>query len=114
MTDNAIRISPAATFWVVLSSLALIALLVFSEILVPFVAGFVLAYLFHPIADWMGRLGVHRHAAAFAIIAVVLLAIAIILALIVPPIVDQLSQLIQDLPGYYDRARNYLTRHYGH
>jgi predicted PurR-regulated permease PerM len=113
MTDNTVRISPAATFWVVLSSLALIALLVFSDILLPFVAGFILAYLFHPIADWMGRVGVHRNAAAFAIIAVVLLAIAIILALIVPPIVDQLSQLIQDLPGYYDRARNYLTRHYG-
>jgi predicted PurR-regulated permease PerM len=114
MTDSTVRLSPQALFWVILTALALIALLVFSDILLPFVAGFVLAYLFHPLANWMSRAGVPRGVAALAIIAFLLFAIGIVLALIVPPIADQLAQLVQELPSYYERARNYLTQHYGH
>ncbi len=114
MTDNTVRLSPAATFWVILSALTLIALLVFSDILLPFVAGFVLAYLFHPIANLLCRAGLPRGVAAFTIIAILLLAIAAFLALIVPPIADQVSQLIQDFPGYYEKARAYINHHYGH
>ena len=106
MTDNTVRLSPAATFWVILSALTLIALLVFSDILLPFVAGFVLAYLFHPIANLLCRAGLPRGVAAFTIIAILLLAIAAFLALIVPPIADQVSELIQDFPA--------ITRRHGH
>lgn len=113
MSDDTIRLSPHATFWVLFFALALMAFLVFSEILLPFVAGFVLAYLFHPIVNRMCRAGVHRGAAAFTIIAGLSLAIAIILALIVPPILKELGQLVQDLPAYYQRGRAYLESHFG-
>ncbi len=113
MNDSTVRLSPAATFWVIFCALALMALLVFSQILLPFAAGFILAYLFHPIANRLRRAGVSRGAAAFAIIAMLILVVAIILALIVPPLFDQLSQLIQALPSWYDRARGYLLQHYG-
>jgi predicted PurR-regulated permease PerM len=114
MNDNPIRLSPSATFWLLSLALALLALLVFEAILLPFAAGFVLAYLFHPIVDRLNRIGVGRGAAAFAIIAVLALAVAIILALIVPPVLDQLSQLIDQLPGYYAKARAYVIQHYAH
>jgi predicted PurR-regulated permease PerM len=113
MNDSTIRLSPTATFWVLVFSLALLAFLLFSDILLPFVAGFVLAYLFHPIVNRMNRIGVHRGAAAFAIIAVLAIVIAIIFALIVPPLVDQTGQVIQQLPDYIQRARTYLEEHYG-
>ncbi len=114
MTDSTVRLSPAATFWVIFFSLALMALLLFSEILLPFAAGFVLAYLFHPIVDRMRRVGIPRGAAAFTIIVAVAVAIATILTLIVPPLIDQLGRFIEDLPGHYQHARTYLLENYGH
>ncbi len=114
MTDSTIRLSPNATFWVLFLSAALVAFLVFADILLPFVAGFVLAYLFNPIVDRLGRIGLSRGASAFAIIAVVALIAAIVLALIVPPVLDQLGQLIGALPRYYQEARTYLLNNYGH
>ncbi len=114
MNDTSIRLSPGAAFWVIFSALALMALMVFSGVLLPFAAGFVLAYLFHPFANRMCRAGIPRGAAAFAIVSVSIVALAIVFALIVPPLVDQLGQLIQKLPRWYEGTRNYLTQHYGH
>jgi predicted PurR-regulated permease PerM len=114
MTDNVTRLSPHAAFWVLFFSLALMALLLFAEILLPFVAGFVLAYLFHPVVNRMHRVGISRGFAAFAIIAFLTLAIAAIVALILPPLIDQLGELIRDLPGYIQRGRAYLEENYGH
>ncbi len=113
MNDSTFRLSPNATFWVLFFSLLLIALLVFYEILLPFAAGFVLAYLFQPFVDRMNRWGLDRGAAAFIIIAAAALIIALIVALIVPPLVDELAQLIQEAPRYYQEARTYILQHYG-
>jgi predicted PurR-regulated permease PerM len=114
MKDNTSRLPPAAAFWAIFALLALAVLWLFSEILLPFAAGFVLAYLFHPAADWLSRLGLPRGAAAFAIIVAVGALIVTILALIAPPLVNQIGQLIDDLPGYYRSASSYLMKHYGH
>ncbi len=114
MTDSTIRLSPNATFWVLFLCGSLVALLVFADILLPFVAGFVLAYLFNPIVDRLGRIGLSRGVSAFAIIAVVALVFAIVLALILPPVIEQFGQLIEALPRYYQEARTYLLRNYGH
>jgi len=113
MTDSTFRLSPNATFWVLFVSLSLVALLVFYEILLPFAAGFVLAYLFQPFVERMNRWGLDRGVAAFIIIAVVALIIAIIAALIVPPVIDELVQLIQAMPRYYQEARTYILDNYG-
>ncbi len=115
MTDDstAFRLSPHATFWVLFCALSLAALLVFSEILLPFAAGFVLAYLFQPFVGRMNRWGLNRGLAAFIIIAAVALVIALIVALIVPPVIEELAQLIQAMPGYYQDARAYILQHYG-
>ena len=113
MSDSTIRLSPNATFWVLFFSLSLIGLLVFSEILLPFVAGFVLAYLFKPFVERMSRWGINRGVAALIVIATVALTIALIVALIVPPVVSQLAQLVQDAPRYYREAQSYIFQHYG-
>lgn len=113
MSDSTIRLSPNATFWVLFFSLSLIGLLVFSEILLPFVAGFVLAYLFKPFVERLSRWGINRGVAALIVIATVALTIALIVALIVPPVVSQLAQLVQDAPRYYREAQSYIFQHYG-
>jgi predicted PurR-regulated permease PerM len=112
MTDSTVRLSPHATFWVLFFSIALMVLLLLSEILLPFVVGFVFAYLFHPIVNRMARVGVGRGAAAFVIVAILILLIAVVLSLIVPPLLDQLGQLIKELPTYMQQARAYIEEHF--
>ncbi len=114
MNGSIFRLPAAFVFWAVLSALALIAIMLFSGILLPFVAGFVLAYLFHPIVRGLGRAGIPRGAAAFVIVSALIVAAAAFFALIAPPIFDQLTQLIENLPIWYERAQSYLVEHYGH
>lgn len=114
MNATPFRLSPAARFWVIFSALALAALVLFSPILLPFASGFVLAYLFHPIANRMCRAGLPRGLAAFLIVALLIVVLAAILALIAPPVFDQLGQLLKALPGWYERSRGYIVHHYGH
>jgi predicted PurR-regulated permease PerM len=87
---------------------------VFSGVLLPFAAGFVLAYLFQPLARRLCRAGVPRGAAAFLVVSALIVALAVIFALILPPLIDQLGQLVRELPRLYQRARAWLVQHYGH
>jgi predicted PurR-regulated permease PerM len=87
-------------------SIALVALIVFlwllSPILLPFIAGLVLAYFLDPVADALERLGLPRLAATLVILLsaiVVLLSGVFILA---PLLNDQLARLATDLPSLID------------
>ena len=51
MNDSSFKLPAAATFWAIMAALVLIAFMLFSGILLPFAASFVLAYLFHPVVD---------------------------------------------------------------
>ena len=57
----------AAAFWLGGLLLVLILLVVFRQILLPFIAGAAFAYALHPAADWLERRGLSRFAAAGAI-----------------------------------------------
>lgn len=114
MNGDTIRLSGGAAFWAVFFALSLLVLVVFSGVLLPFAAGFVLAYLFQPVAGRLCRLGIPRGAAAFLIVSALIVALAVIFALILPPLIDQLGQLVRESPRLYQRARAWLVQHYGH
>lgn len=113
MTDRIIRISPHAMFWIIVFVVLAASLIFFSEILLPFAAGAVIAYLFQPLVNRMTRAGIARSVAAFAIVAMVSLLLIAIFALIVPPVLNQLGQLVQKAPSYVEQMRGYLLQHYG-
>ena len=52
-------------FWVMATAILGIFIYLFSEILLPFVAGMVLAYFLDPVADKLQRAGLSRAAATF-------------------------------------------------
>jgi predicted PurR-regulated permease PerM len=85
-------------FWV--AALAVLILLLWSlqEILLPFIAGFVLAYFLDPVADALERLGLPRLLATLLILAVAVLTVVIVVLLVVPVLADQALRLAQDLP----------------
>jgi len=85
---------------------ALVAfLLVFSEILPPFIFGAAIAYFCDPVADWVERRGLSRLAATAAVLFMAILIFALLAVAVLPLLLDQFSALMRNLPGYIDTLR---------
>lgn len=83
---------------------AFFALLKVAPALVPFALAIVLVYLFRtPVAKLEER-GLKRGLAVAVCYVVAIGALVIAGLFIVPPLVDQIRQFLQEFPGYYDRA----------
>ncbi len=92
------RIEKHAVFWV-LAALALLgAIALLRDILLPFVAGTVIAYFLNPIADKLERIGFNRLVAALLIVLLAGVVVVAGIVLLVPFVADQLRQLSQTLP----------------
>ena len=91
-------------FWIATFAAVLAAAALLREVLLPFVAGMVLAYLLDPVANRMERLGMNRLLATLAIIACVVAALAIVIVLTVPVIIRELSLFIEHVPLYVRRV----------
>ncbi len=86
-----------------------VALQLFAAVLLPFVAAAGTAYFLDPPASRLTRLGVPRGAAALLMI-VALVAIALLFALLLYPLIlSQLGILISRLPAYVGSIRSFAT-----
>ena len=97
------------TFWIAMLAAVLAVVILLREVLLPFVAGMVLAYLLDPLANRMERLGMNRLLATLAIIVVVVVAIALLLLLSVPVIVRELADFIENFPRYIEQLHSMAT-----
>jgi predicted PurR-regulated permease PerM len=68
------------------------------SVLLPFIAGLVLAYFLDPVADALERLGLPRLVATLVILISAILALAVALILIAPVLADQIGKFASDLP----------------
>ena len=87
------------TFWVIAFLLLILVLWLLSPILLPFIAGLVLAYFLDPVADALERLGLPRIAATAVILILSILLLVLIGLLIVPILGDQIVKFAGDLPS---------------
>jgi predicted PurR-regulated permease PerM len=69
------------------------------DILLPFIAGFVLAYFLDPVADRLERIGIPRIIATLLILSVAIAGVVIGVLIVVPVLADQALKLAQDLPA---------------
>jgi predicted PurR-regulated permease PerM len=95
-------------FWLAAGLLAATAVLVLRDVLLPFLAGIVIAYALNPIADRLERLGLPRMAAAALIVAVAMLVLVLVLMFLLPLLVGQLQQLVVSLPGEIERLKDLI------
>jgi len=85
---------------------AVIAVIVLlREILLPFVAGLVLAYLFNPLANRLERVGLNRLVAALAIIGVFIVAFVALVLFTAPFIARELAYFLDNLPTYFGQLK---------
>ena len=87
-----------AGFWLI-ALLAFVGFLwLLQDILLPFIAGFVLAYFLDPVADRLEKFGLPRIVATLVILSVAIAVVVIAVLVVVPVLADQALKLAQDLP----------------
>ncbi|MEX0344678.1 MAG: AI-2E family transporter [Rhizobiaceae bacterium] len=92
-------------FWLVTAAFFILFLYVFSAILLPFVAGMILAYFLDPVADRLEAVGLSRVAATITILIGFLLVFILGLMIVMPILATQLADFISRMPGYITRLQ---------
>lgn len=77
-------------------------------LLAPFVLAFVLAYILDPIVDRLVARGMHRMLAVAAVFIPFFLSIALVLVLGLPALVQQIQQVVEQLPVALQRGVEWL------
>ncbi len=97
-------------FWLVATVFFAGFIYLFSDILLPFVAGMVLAYFLDPVADWLQRRGVSRFMATILILVAFVVIFALSLIILIPVLVTQLADFIGRLPAYLGQLQALITQ----
>ncbi len=85
---------------------------IFNGVLTPFVLGIVIAYLLNPVVQYLMRWKhMNRSLVSVLILAAFIITVTAILAVVLPPALRQLGNLIEMMPGYIDAALNWLQPH---
>ena len=88
-------------FWVGALAVFVLFCWVLGDVLLPFAAGMVLAYLLNPLADRLERHGVHRLLATLIVLGLFILLFVLAIIIVVPLLGSQLLQFIQRVPEYF-------------
>lgn len=96
-------------FWSIALGVFLLALWLLGDVLLPFLLGGAIAYFLDPVADRLEKMGCSRVAstAIITISAVVLFVVGALL--VVPTLVNQVSDLVAEAPTYFANLQAFLT-----
>ena len=97
-------------FWLAVIVLAIVALGLLQSILLPFVAGIIIAFVLAPAVARLERLGIRRSLASFAVLAAFLIGVAAIFVLLAPLIQSQIVTLIGKVPALVTFLQDQLGR----
>lgn len=77
-----------------------------SSVLLPLAVAGVLAYLLDPVVDWLEHKQVPRTRAILLVFFVAVMLVMILLATVVPQVIVESNQLIDQVPGYAEQAKD--------
>ena len=95
-------------FWLIGFAVFFLALWLLKSVLLPFVLGMAVAYLFDPVCDRLEKIGLSRTFATALVTAGFILLMVALLLLILPAVIGQLINLMQAAPDYFDAVRGLL------
>jgi len=102
-----------AIFWLVAGSALTVFVWAFKSILLPFLVGIGIAYLLNPILLRLDKLGLSRSLSTVLLLALFFLIVLALLALLLPPLYQELQQLAENAPAYtdalWDRLQPYVA-----
>ena len=85
-------------FWMSAALVLVLLIGLLKDILLPFVAGMVIAYFLNPLAGALERLGLSRMWASVLILLIAIITFAAVLIFVVPLLASQAQQLALALP----------------
>ena len=85
------------------------AVMLLHEVLLPFIAGMMLAYLFDPLANRLEQLGMNRLIATFTIVGLFIVGVVAPIVLAVPIVVRELAYFIDSFPLYLRQLQELAT-----
>ncbi|MFZ2006691.1 MAG: AI-2E family transporter, partial [Stellaceae bacterium] len=97
-------------FWIGVIVLVIFALGMLQSILLPFIAGLVLAFILAPTVARLERWGLRRSLASLAILIAFLVGIALVFTLLVPLIQNQVVTLIAKVPALVSFLQDQLGK----
>jgi predicted PurR-regulated permease PerM len=98
-----------AFFWGAAVVVFALFLFVFSDILLPFIAGMAVAYFLDPVADRLQKLGFSRLWATVVILLAFVTVLVLALMIIVPVLSNQFADLMKNMPDYIGRLQGLVT-----
>src|SRR3954468_15691722 len=98
--DGRMTLQRQVGFWIGALLLLIFLLWLLSNILLPFIAGLVLAYFLDPLADALERAGLPRLAASLLILIMSILGFTVLLLLVLPALGDQIGNFARNFPSY--------------
>lgn len=96
-------------FWLLTLAGFIAFLMLFSSVLLPFIAGMALAYFLDPVADRLERIGLSRLMATILILVSFVVVFVISLMIIIPVLVSQLNDFIERVPGYVTQLQTFIA-----
>jgi predicted PurR-regulated permease PerM len=108
---------PRLILLIILSAFAAFAALTLfrklRDLIIWLVTALFLSFALEPAVNWLAKRGWKRGLATGAVLAGLALAFITLVALMVPLVIDQVQQLVRELPGWLDRVSVYTNRWFG-
>ena len=99
---------PSVLWLATLAAVAVVVVLL-RDILLPFVAGIVLAYLLDPVVERIERLGVNRTVAALGIVGIFIIGVGGVLVLVTPLLGTEVADFIEKVPQYIGKLQAFAN-----
>ena len=97
-------------FWIVITCILFLAIYTLSSVLMPFVAGMILAYLLDPLVDRVEKIGIRRSLSTFFVLTIFFVCSAGSSLLLLPVILNQLSNLTSFLPTLINNLEPFIRQ----
>ena len=98
------KLKEQLVFWLAVSALLFAFVWIFSDVLLPFVVGIIIAYLLNPFMNFLEKHKLPRKPAAVIILSFFAIAIFTLAFLLIPPLYKELADLAETAPQYIDAA----------
>jgi predicted PurR-regulated permease PerM len=98
-----------AMFWGAGFAVLVLLLFLLSNILLPFVAGFALAYFLDPLADRLTRTGLSRTLSALLILLAFVVVAILGIMTVVPLLIEQFNSFVENLPRTIQRVQELVA-----
>lgn len=97
-------------FWIVITCILFFAIYTLSPVLMPFVAGMILAYLLDPLVDRVEKIGIRRSFSTFFVLTIFFVCSVGSSLLLLPVILNQLSNLTSFLPTLISNLEPFIRQ----